>query len=270
MLSSGCGAGGGAGGPGAADVPAPEVTVYRYAPFATAYRLATRVRTEQEFGGQVSTMEFGTATYLAAEAVRTASGGTALSLHVDSIVPLGSLPQGVSQSDLDGVRGATFRGTMAPSGGISNFERGQGSGTLIDQLNQSMQRFFSVVPADGARPGQTWTDSATVETGGEMNDLEITTLTDYTAGDWVQRGSIRALAVSAQADYTISGTGSGGGAEFVIDGTGVSWVQLLFADDGRLFERISADTMNMTASILAIGTIVPVTQVRSDSLVVLP
>ena len=109
-----------------------------------------------------------------------------------------------------------------------------------------------------------------MEAGGEANDLEITTVTTYTAGEWLQRGAVRALAVSARSDYTISGTGSGGGAEFVLDGTGVSWTELLLADDGRLFERISADTMNMTASILSMGTIVPVTQVRRDSLVVLP
>jgi hypothetical protein len=269
LVSGGCGAGGAAGSDVAA-APAPSVTAFRYAPFAVSYRLASHNRTEQEFGGQVNTMEYVTATYLIAEAVPTGSGSTALSMRVDSLVALGPLPPGVSQAALDGVKGATFRGTLAPSGEISDFEAGQGSGPLLDQLNQSMQRFFSVVPASGAQPGQSWSDTSTIAAGGEANDLEITTVAAYTAGEWTRQGAVRVLPVSARADYTISGTGSGGGAEFVIDGTGVSWVELLLADDGRLFQRVSADTMNMTATVLSMGTIVPVTQVRADSLVVLP
>jgi hypothetical protein len=248
----------------------PATTTFRYAPFATSYRLASHNRTEQEFGGQVNTIAYATATFLVAEAVATESGSTALSLHVDSLVVLGPLPPGVSQADLDGVEGATFRGTMAPSGEITDFQPGDGTGPLLEQLNQSMRRFFSVVPPAGAQPGQTWSDTSTVAAGGELNDLEITTTTTYTAGAWEQQSGQQVLPVTARADYTISGTGSGAGAEFVIDGTGVSWIDILFSADGRLHQRVSADTMNMTASILSMGTIVPVTQVRADSLLVLP
>jgi hypothetical protein len=248
----------------------PSPTTFRYAPFAASYRLASHNLTEQEFGGQVNTLAYATATYLIAEAVASSAGSMVLSLHVDSLVALGPLPPGVSQGDLDGVKGTTFRGTMAPTGEIADFQPGDGTGPLLEQLNQSMPRFFSVVPPAGAQPGQTWLDTATVSAGGELNDLKITTTTRYTAGEWVQQSDGRILPVTARADYTISGTGSSAGAEFVIDGTGVSWVEILFSADGRLHQRIAADTMNMTASILSMGTIVPVTQVRADSLVVLP
>lgn len=265
----GCGTGGGSAA-GSAEAPAPVVQAFQYAPFAVTYRLASHTRTEQEFGGQVNAMQYATATYIAAEAVAGGASGAALTMHVDSLVALGSLPPGVSASDLEGVVGTTFRGTMAPTGRIVDFESGAGSGPLLAQMNQSMPRFFSRVPEGGAQPGQTWTDTSTVSSGGMGTDVEITTITTYTAADWVQQGSLRTLPVSAKADFTLSGSGSQGGAEFVLDGTGVSWVRIVFADDGRLIGRTSADTMNMTASVISMGAVVPVTQVRADTLQVLP
>lgn len=267
-LLGGCGAGTGTTA-GSTEAPAPAVVAFQYAPFAMTYRLASHTRTEQEFGGQVNAMAYATATYLAVEAVPGGDAGTGLTMHIDSLVPLGSLPPGVSASDLEGVVGATFRGTMAPNGRVLDFQAGEGSGPLLAQLNQSMPRFFSVIPEGGAHPGQTWVDTSTVSAGGMDTDIEITTITSYTAADWVQQGSLRTLPVSAKADYMLSGVGSQGGAEFVLDGTGVSWVEILFADDGRLIERTSADTMNMTASVVSMGAVVPVTQIRADTLTVL-
>lgn len=264
----GCGAAGTTS--GSTDAPAPVVRAFEYAPFAVTYRLASHTRTEQEFGGQVNAMAYATATYLTAEAVAGGAGGTAVTMHIDSLVPLGSLPPGVGASDLEGVVGTTFRGTMSPTGRIVDFEAGAGSGPLLAQLNQSMPRFFSVVPEGGAEPGQTWADTSTVSAGGMGTDLEIVTVTTYAAAEWVQRGSLRALPVSAKAEYTLSGAGSQGGAEFVLDGAGVSWVTILFADDGRLVERTAADTVNMTASVVSMGAVVPITQVRADTLTVVP
>lgn len=267
-LLGGCGAGGTTS--GTVDTPAPVVHSFEYAPFAVTYRLASHTRTEQEFGGQVNAMEYAMATYMAAEAVSGGAGGTDLTMHIDSLVPLGSLPPGVGASDLEGVVGATFRGTMAPTGKIVDFEAGAGSGPLLAQLNQSMPRFFSVVPEGGAQPGKVWADTSTVSAGGMGTDLEITTITTYSAAEWVEQGSLRALPVSAKAEYTLSGAGSQGGAEFILDGTGVSWVTILFADDGRLVERTAADTVNMTASVVSMGAVIPITQVRADTLTVVP
>ena len=149
----GCSAGQGGAASGAAPPPSPMATTFQYAPFVTTYRLASHNRTEQEFGGQVNVMEYATATFLTAEAEPSGPGSTALSLHVDSLVPLGPLPPGVSQDDLDGVNGSTFRGTMASTGEITDFQAGSGSGPLLEQLNQSMQRFFSA--SNPGRPGRT-------------------------------------------------------------------------------------------------------------------
>jgi len=43
-----------------------------------------------------------------------------------------------------------------------------------------------------------------------------------------------------------------------------------YVDSQDRFWHTSADTMNMTASILSMGTVVPVTQIRADSLIVVP
>jgi hypothetical protein len=249
--------------------PAPEtVSAFRYAPFTATYRLASHNRTEQEFGGQVSTFEFGAAIYLRAEA-EPGADGFALSLTVDSMVPTGTLPPGIDEGDFAAAAGATFGGTLHPTGQITEFAGTESTNAMVTQMNQSMSQFFTPVPEGGAHPGQTWTDSGTVMGGASGMDIEIATVTVYESGDWVEENGTRVLPVTAKSDVSVAGGGMQGGTEITIDGTGVSWAGLRLAADGRMLSRFSADTMDMTATVIAMGTIIPITQVRYDSLSVI-
>lgn len=264
-LSLGCGSPGATAGPPArAAAPAVAVESFLYRPFSAQYRVSSHNHTEQELGGQVNTVDFSLAYFLGAQA---AGGGEAMTLTmtVDSIVPAGSLPPGVSTSDLQGAVGATFSGTLAPTGQVSDFQGGTGTGQFLEQLNTSMQRFLPRVPTGGAHPDQAWSDSTTVSTSSAGLDMEIATVTDYQAGAWGVYGGMQALEVSAVSQYTIAGGGSQGGTEITIDGTGTSHLRLHFGADGRLLSQASADTANFTATVLAMGAIIPVTQIRHDT-----
>ncbi len=248
--------------------PAPTtIDLFTYAPFATAYRLASRNRTEQEFGGQVSTFEFGAAIYLSAEAApEPDADGFSLSMTVDSMVPTGTLPPGISAEDFSAAAGATFAGVLQPTGDITDFEGTESGSALVTQMNQSMSRFFTPVPETGAGANQTWTDSAAVMSGATGMDIEVSTVTTYESGNWMEENGVRVLPVTARSEIAVAGGGMQGGTEITIDGTGVSWTELRLAADGRLLSRFSADTMNMTATVIAMGTIIPITQLRYDSL----
>lgn len=265
-VAVGCGSTGATSTAARGESPTPStVSVFTYAPFTAAYRLASHNRTEQEFGGQVSTFEFGAAIYLSTEA-EPADMGFALSMTIDSMVPTGTLPPGIAAEDFAAASGASFGGTLHPSGEITEFEGAESGSALVTQMNESMSRFFPPVPEDGARPGETWTDSGTVMGGATGMDIEVSTVTVYQSGDWIEAGGARVLPVSARSDITVAGGGMQGGTEITIDGTGVSWAALRLGADGRLLSRFSADTMNMTATVIAMGTIIPITQLRYDSL----
>ena len=97
-------------------------------------------------------------------------------------------------------------------------------------------------------------------------DIEVSTLTTYESGSWMEEDGAQVLPVTARSDVAVAGGGMQGGTEITIDGTGVSWSELRLTADGRLLSRFSADTMNMTATVIAMGTIIPITQLRYDSL----
>jgi len=264
-LSFGCGTPGATADPPArAAAPVATVESFRYGPFSAQYRVSSHNHTEQELGGQVNAVDFHLAYFLGAKAA-AAGDALRLTMTLDSVVPSGSLPPGVSASDLQGAVGATFSGTLAPTGEVSDFQGGTGTGQFLEQLNTSMQRFLPRVPADGARPNQAWSDSTTVSTSSAGLDMEISTVTDYQAGAWGVYGGRQALEVSAVAQYTIAGGGSQGGTEITIDGTGTSHVRMHFGADGMLLAQASADTANFTATVLAMGAIIPVTQIRHDT-----
>ena len=266
-VSLACGSTGATGGT-AARQPAPvAVESFLYRPFSARYRIASRNHTEQELGGQVNAVDFNMAYFIGTQA--TAAGDAMqLTMTVDSIVPAGAMPPGVSASDLQGAVGATFSGTLAPTGEISDFQGGTGTGQFLEQLNTSMRRFLPKVPPGGAHAGQAWSDSATLSTASAGLDLEIATVTDYQAGSWGMHDGAQALEVSAVSQYTIAGGGSQGGTEITIDGTGTSQIRLYFGADGRLLSQASADTANFTATVLAMGAIIPVTQIRHDTVAV--
>ena len=268
-LALGCGSGGVTGGPAASRATTPAVVDhFVYGPFATSYRLVSRNHTEQEMSGQVTAYDFHTELFLSAEAV-TSEEGNRLALTIDSMVPVNTLPPGVSQSDFEGVAGATFRGILHPTGEISDFQAAEGSGSLLTQMNRSMRNFLPTVPEGGVRPGQIWTDSATILTPSAGMDIEVSTVTTSESGDWTDESGLRVLPVSARSDFTVAGGGNQGGTEITIDGTGVSWSYLRLAADGRLVYRAAADTANMTATVIAMGAIIPITQIRFDTLSVL-
>jgi hypothetical protein len=216
------------------------VESFRYQPFTAQYRIASRNHTEQEMGGQVNAVDFSLAYFIGAQAT---PAGDAMRLTI----------------------GATFSGTLAPTGEVSDFQGGTGTGQFLEQLNTSMRRFLPMVPADGAHANQTWSDSATISTSSAGLDLEIATVTDYQAGSWGTYAGVQALEVNAVSQYTIAGGGSQGGTEITIDGTGTSHIRLHFGANGTLLSQASADTANFTATVLAMGAIIPVTQIRHDT-----
>ncbi len=239
---------------------------FAYGPFTAVYAVASHNHNEQEFGGQVQTVDFSMTYYITATAVGT-GGATQLTITLDSIPTMSDLPAaaGISKEEIQRAAGSTYRGILAPDGEIVDFRGTTSGGQFAEQLNTGMERFFPRIPRGGVAPGQTWSDSVSTTTQSGGLDMSIQTTTAYAAGDWITHNGTAALAVTAVADYTVSGGGSQGGMDIGVDGSGVRHSQLYLAQDGRYLGGTSADTSNVVATVAAMGAMIPVTQIRYDT-----
>ncbi|MGD8726126.1 MAG: hypothetical protein PVH40_00710 [Gemmatimonadales bacterium] len=259
---TGC-AGTGSTGTGASDA-SPEVPArFTYAPFDVTYRLASHTHQEQEFGGQINASDFALHWYLTA-----LYSPPSITLTVDSVPELSGAAQGVSQTELEQAGGVVFTGSLSPTGQVSDFSGTEDSGAFVQQLAQSIERFLPRLPEGGVAPGQTWTDTLESTTGSGGLDIDVVLITRSEAASWAQHRGARALLVTTNTDYSLSGGGSQMGTEIDLSGTGIRHGTLYLSEDGRFLGGVSADTANMTATVAAMGAIIPVFQTRYDTVTV--
>lgn len=262
-LSVGCGT---AGSP-ARTAAAPEApSAFTYGPFEAVYEIASHSHTEQEFGGQVQTVDFSMTYYITARAVQSGDAAQ-LTITLDSVPKMSDLPAGagISKEEVQRAAGTTYRGILAPDGEIVGFQSSATGGQFAEQLNTSMERFFPRIPSGGVGPGLTWSDSVSTTAHSGGLELGVQTTTSFAARDWLTRNGIQALEVHAVADYTVSGGGSQGGMDIGVDGSGVRRAMLYLAQDGRFLGGTTADTSNMVATVAAVGAMIPVSQIRHDT-----
>ena len=262
LVTAGCGASGSGGGAGEPIPAAP--TLFTYRPFDVTYRIASHTHQEQEFSGQVNTTEYAMHWNLSAK-----NDPPMLTFTIDSVPTITGVNPGVSTSDLEGAAGAVFTGTFSPEGHIADFTGGDDSNAFLQQLTQSLERFLPRVPAGGAAPGQAWTDTLESTTNSGGLEIKVELITQAQAASWVEHeGGIRALQVTTVTNYSLGGGGTQMGAEIDVAGTGTRHGTLYLGEDGRFLGGFSADTSNMTATVAAMGAIIPIFQTRHDTVAV--
>lgn len=254
-----CG-GGAAGGTAAAPAPS-EPARFTYGPFNTVYEINSHVSLDQ---GPVGSSDFTMRYYLHATAAQTGEG-TRLTLTIDSIAQ--ATGPTTSQADVAGAAGAQFTGLLSPEGEIMNFHGEETSNPLVNQLSEGLSRFFPRIPSGGAVPGATWSDSVVTDSpAGEGVQIHLDLHMQYEALDWDEYNGAQALHVRATGEYTLTGGGSSGGADFTLDGTGRRYGELYLGADGVFLGAVSADTSESTALVPAAGMSIPITQIRADTI----
>ena len=262
-LLAGCGGSGGGG--AAPPPPAPQRVVYQ--PFTIQYAAVSRGVVAQEFSGQAVLSEFTLRYHVSAEAV-AAGDVMNLTLTIDSVPVIDGT--GVSPTEGALALGTRFTGMLHPEGSIDEFGGGDTTIALVRQLASGLERMFPQLPLGGVVAGQMWSDTVeTVSPGGGV-DILIRVVVDHHALEWTQHVLGRALHIASVAHYTLSGEGMQGGSEISIEGTGVQHSHRYVSPDGRYFGGTSADTSRSTAHVLAMGSEIPVTQIRFDTLTVVP
>jgi hypothetical protein len=261
---TGCGSSPGTGA-AAPPPPTPEQVVYQ--PFTMRYVAASHGRVEQVFSGQAVVSEFSLRYHLSVEAV-SAGDVMNLTLTVDSVPHVEGA--GLSPAEAALAAGTRFTGVLQPEGGIDEFGGGDTTVALVRQLASGVERIFPQFTHGGVIPGQAWSDTVETVSPGSGFDIQIRVVLDHHAVEWAQHVAGRALHIVSVAHYTLSGEGMQGGSEISIEGSGVQHSHRYVSPDGRYLGGTSADTSRSSALILAIGSEIPVTQVRFDTLAVVP
>ena len=267
LSSAGCGAGVSSSASSTAAASTPSRFTYR--PFSTSYEIHTHTLQEQEFGGQVNTVNIGVRWWV----TTTADGSSTpwpLTIRVDSTPEVTGAAPGLSNADVEQAIGAVFTGTLSPEGNVADFQSGDSASVFLQQQARSFERFFPRIPVGGVAPGQTWTDTVDVQTGSGGLDIQVETITASSAGAWIEHHGTRALEVKSVSNYTLVGAGSQGGTEIDLDGTGTSYQTAYLGADGRFLGRTAVDTTNMTATVAAMGAMIPILQVTVDTVTAVP
>jgi hypothetical protein len=234
------------------------------------YRVHQQIHVVQEFQGQTSTVDRGLSSYLSAIITGPSdSTGYPLTFTIDSIVPDSgtALPPSMN---LQGVRGLTLRGRLAPTGEFRDpAPSDSGIARTFAQIIGSFQNFYPRLPAGGLIVGAAWTDTSTTT---DRTVVEVTTksVNSARAVDWEQRNGTRCLRLEVNATYTLVGAGEQGGQVMELAGSGARSTVQFLAADGRYLGGEVRDSAAITITLPIQNATVPIRQVSHSTISVLP
>lgn len=254
-------------GPRATSPAAPRVERVTFQPYSAHYYGATVGHIEQEFNGQVTENDFGMRYHLKTD-VDSADSGFDVTFVLDSVLQVMGAASAVASGETDAARGATFTATLARNGELSNFQGGHSLAVVGELAGRILQQFFPRIPTEGAQAGMRWTD--TLETTNVVNGVEhrVESVNEHEAVEWTTHAGQRALHIITTSSYTFSGAGQQAGQSFTLEGEGRRNVHHYLGDDGRYLGFVAADTSHATADVAAVGIVIPVFQVRADTLTI--
>ncbi len=261
---AGCGGGSGPSGrPAPNDDAPPPSTTLLYEPYRAQYRAVSRRHVQQEFNGQITTTDLHLEYYLTA-VLAPGDSGLEVTLTIDSIPVISGLPT----ADTARATGARFSATMSRSGQVLRFDSATSQLELVRQLATRLEEFFPRLPTNGARLGDSWTDTSEALT--EAGDLELTvrSINRHEAVEWGTWSGERGLRIVTVSDYNLSGTGSESGQAYDLEGSGRSSADQFVGRAGWFLGLTSVDTLESTATLTSIGAVIPIIQTRTDTLAI--
>ena len=200
---------------------------FAYTPGTQRYRLTTVVHNQRDqTGGRAPLTYAVTTTQVVTVTLAQKSRDTlALTVHVDSVDVQSDFD--AQKPDVSFERGATFSGTMSPTGHIYAFgSHASANGTLASSnlaaLGKSFQHFLPVFPSADVHIGLTWSDTAEQHELHRSSFDSVVTQTVTTwkvAADTVVAGS-HAWRVDRNATIVMNGDGTEAGQTIHLDGDG--------------------------------------------------
>jgi len=246
---------------------AAEPSVLRYAAEAGRYRIEQTMNVVQEVMGQTNTMNANTSMFLSTAITAAAGGNLAATFTVDSVSVTGTPGIGEAFSSL---RGKTYSGVYTPLGRNVSFASPESS-AVAAQSGEMFREFLPLLPPGEITTGLSWTDTVNAT---QNNVPGVTTQTrairEYRVVGWETRDSVRALRISVNGTYTISGSGEAQGQPLEMSGTGTAVGERFVSATGHFLGGTLSDSTSLTVHVLSAGLDIPVQQTRQSTVTRLP
>lgn len=247
-------------------IAAPRSENVRFGTGTARYRAVSQLKVDQEFNGQTQTTNMRLGYYASA---RIAAEGERLraTLTLDSM-DVTEIPT-ISSAELARARGATFTAVLSPEGKLLEFTPSDSTTQILRQLSAGFREFFPRIPANGARPGQQWTDTAGTQSNFGGAALTINSINQHDVTGWADYRGERALHIRTSSNYTVTGTGSQSGQALTIDGAGDRVSDRYLSSEGVYLGYVAADSSRFDVQLTGLGMTIPVRQARVDTLSVI-
>ncbi len=175
----------------------------------------------------------------------------------------------VSPFALDSLRGVRWTGSLSATGRMGALTASQAT-LLGAPLSGQFRLLFPLLPADGARPGATWTDSTSdtiqVSAFGGRDRAELV----YRANDAERALGQPVLPVSVVRLSTIAGATDQNGQTISLSGKDSTLVNYRLSAAGKLMAASGSSSADMTIAIPAVGQTLPARARANFSLTRLP
>ncbi|MDJ0766948.1 MAG: hypothetical protein QNJ97_28495 [Myxococcota bacterium] len=261
LIGSGCGLIGGKAEP-------EPISSTHYRPYRASYRGISSSEIQQQFDIQTTETAFAFEFFLRVS-VDDSFGSMETDLAVDSVFLRDGASGGFGSSQVDSARGVEYQATLHPDGRLIDFAGGEQGGSFAAEIaDRVLKQFFPLIPDSGVKSGVRWADTLSNDVNIDGVTNVVRTISDHAAMGWTDYAGVRAMRIQTTSVYELSGEGNQMGRDFTITGTGRRSSDRYVGEDGRYLGSVSVDTTRLQALLTASGDIVPIHQVRVDSIII--
>jgi hypothetical protein len=248
----------------------PTPASVHYGPGAVRYLVHRQLNIRQTLGDQVQAQSLGARIFVTMSITGPADSlGYPTTFSVDSIVADSGTPAPIADNIVK-VRKLVFVGRVARRGEFVNAVPSDSAlAQSVAQLLGNFRDFLPRLPADGVKPGATWTDTVeTTQKGGDATSSRRTTIHANAATS--ERAGLPGLRVETSQTYHVTGSGKNAGQPYELSGEGTATGTAFLTADGRYVAGEVRDSTTLTIRLPVQGVSVPVVQVAQTSVAVLP
>src|SRR5437016_4003503 len=242
--------------------PGAALASVRYGPGALRYLVHRQLNIQQTLGDQVQAQSLGARIFVTMAITGPAdSVGYPTTFSIDSIVADSGTPAPIADNIVK-VRKLVFAGRVARRGEFVNAAPSDSAlAQSVAQLLGNFRDFLPRLPADGVKPGATWTDTVeTTQKGGDATSSRHTTI-HASASTWEDRAGVSGLRVETSQTYHVTGSGKNAGQPYELSGEGTATGTAFLSADGRYMAGEVRDSTALTVRLPVQGVSVPVVQV---------
>jgi hypothetical protein len=250
---------------------AADATSLRYTASSGRYRLETQQHTEQEMMGN-STVIDATITQLVTVTLAPQADGLAMTVVVDSARLTTTAPGGeaAAAAAATAMTGKRFTGAVTPAGRITALTSPDSANEQVAQMMNGVRQFLPELPAGTFAAGREWTD--TVSTTTALGPLNMTTraIRTHRVAGWETRDGARALHLTTQSAYTISGAGEAQGTPLEMAGAGRMTSDRYVSAAGVFLSATESDSAEINVNVVSMGMSIPVRRSQRATITRLP